>query len=144
LKTSEAHAVTILLVEDNPADVLFLTEAIEATRIPVDLKVVDNGADAIRFLRREARFSAAPRPNVVVLDLNLPVKNGKEVLAEMMRLPELRNIPVAILTTSTSEGYLVSHYTQGLCLYFTKTDEIRKLQNTVERIVSHAASAEQG
>jgi DNA-binding response OmpR family regulator len=144
LKSSEAPAVTILLVEDNPADVLFLTEAIEATRIPVDLRVVDNGADALRFLSREARFSGAPRPNVVILDLNLPVKNGKEVLAEMMKLPDLRNIPVAILTTSTSEEHLVYSYTRGLCLYFTKTDEFRKLQLTVERIVSHASSARKG
>jgi CheY-like chemotaxis protein len=131
----------MLVVEDNPADVAFLNEAIEAVQTPLVLHVVTNGEDALRFLRRDKPFADAPRPDVMVMDLNLPIKNGKEVLAEMMSQPALRTMPVAILTTSSSEWRMCSTYTDGRCRYFVKTDEFGQLQNIVREIVSYAEAA---
>ena len=102
--------------------------------------MVSNGEDALRFLRRQPPFADAPRPDVVVMDLNVPVKNGKELLADMMVEPPLRTIPVAILTTSSSDGHLCESYTPGRCLYFTKTDEFDQLQDRVRQIVAHAGT----
>jgi CheY-like chemotaxis protein len=129
----------MLLVEDNPADVLFLREAVEAAGIAARLEVLNNGEDALRFLRRQAPFVDAPRPDVLVMDLNVPVKSGKELLADMMVEPALRTIPVAILTTSTCDADLCQSYTPGRCVYFTKTDEFERLQDRVLQIAAHAA-----
>ena len=90
------HSFVALIVEDNPADVLFLTEAIESSSTAISVQVVSNGEDAMRFLRRQEPFGAAPRPDVVMMDLNVPLKSGKEVLKEMAAEPGLRTIPVAI------------------------------------------------
>jgi CheY-like chemotaxis protein len=138
---SAPQPLMMLLVEDNPADVLFLREAVEAAGIAATLEVVSNGEDALRFLRRQPPFADAPRPDVLVMDLNVPVKSGKELLADMVVEPALRNIPVAILTTSTSESYLCETYTPGRCLYFTKTDEFERLQDRVRQIAAHARAA---
>jgi len=135
------RTLVMLLVEDNPADVLFLREAIEATGVASALEVFSNGEDALRFLRRQPPFADARRPDVMVMDLNVPVKNGKELLTDMMLEPKLRTIPVAILTTSSSESHLCDSYTPGRCLYFTKTDEFEQLQDRVRQIAAHAHSA---
>jgi CheY-like chemotaxis protein len=134
----------MLIVEDNPADVVFFGEAIEASDTLATLRVVTNGEDALRFLRRQTPFADAPRPDVIVLDLNLPLKNGEEVLQEMMDEPPLRTIPVAILTTSSSESHLCDAHPNGCCQYFTKTAELGQLQGIVRQIVSHAHSAARG
>ena len=102
------HSVVLLVVEDNPADVVFFREAMEATRTPSTLHVVGDGGEAMRFLRREAPYADAPRPDVIVLDLNLPIKKGQEVMKEMAGDPALKGIPVAVLTTSTSEAPVCS------------------------------------
>jgi CheY-like chemotaxis protein len=130
----------MLIVEDNPADVVFLGEAVEATETPATLEVVTNGEDAMRFLRRQAPFADAPRPDVLVLDLNLPRKNGREVLEEMADQPALRTIPVAILTTSRSESHLCDA-PGGRCQYFTKTADFGQLQGIVRQIVAHARTS---
>jgi two-component system response regulator len=130
--------LVMLVVEDNPADVLFFEEAVEASQTPAKLHVVCDGSDAMRFLRRQSPHAGAPRPDVMVLDLNLPVKSGKEVLAEMAADPDLRTIPVAILTTSTSERWVCGVYPSGRCTYFVKTDEFKKLQEIVKSIAHHA------
>jgi CheY-like chemotaxis protein len=130
-----------LVVEDNPADVVFLKEAIEAGPTRIAVQVVGNGEDAMRFLRRQGPFSAAPRPDVVMMDLNVPLKSGKEVLQEMAAEPALRTIPVAILTTSSSESHVTQCYTPGRCLYLVKTDDFGQLQEMVGRIISHALMA---
>ena len=132
----------MLVVEDNPADVLFFREAVDATGIAADVEVVSNGEDALRFLRRQPPFADAPAPDVLVMDLNVPVKNGKELLADMMGEPALRTIPVAILTTSTSDGHLCETYTPGRCVYLTKTDQFDRLQDYVRRIAAHARGAD--
>jgi CheY-like chemotaxis protein len=128
----------MLVAEDNPADVVFFGEAVEATEMPATMQVVTNGEDALRFLRQQAPFADAPRPDVLVLDLNLPRKNGKEVLLEMVDEPALRTIPVAILTTSRSESHLCDSHPDGRCQYFIKTADFRQLQGIVRQIVAHA------
>jgi chemotaxis family two-component system response regulator Rcp1 len=130
--------LVMLVAEDNPADVVFFNEALEVSETRADIHVVNNGRDALKYLRREAPFQAVPSPDVLILDLNLPIKNGHDVILEMMDDPELREIPIAVLTTSTSESYLCGQYTPGRCVYFTKTDEFKKLQEIITRIAFFA------
>lgn len=93
----------ILLVDDSPTDVLLTREAFEGTRLADHLHVVEDGEKAMAFLRREAPYAAAPRPQLILLDLNMPRKDGREVLAEVKADEALRFIPVIILTTSESD-----------------------------------------
>ena len=95
--------VEILLVEDNPADVLMTRTAFEDFNLCNTLHVVEDGVQALDFLRGEGRFANPPRPDLIMLDLNLPRKNGREVLAEIKNDPRLHTIPVVVLTTSSSE-----------------------------------------
>jgi CheY-like chemotaxis protein len=134
-------STVILMVEDNPADVVFFQEAMQASRAASTLHVVGDGSQAMRFLRREAPFSGAPRPDVIVLDLNLPVKNGQEVMRELASDPALNSVPVAILTTSTSEAWVCDIYPPGRCVYFTKTDDFKQLQDIVLQIVAYGKTA---
>lgn len=136
----DAGQIIMLMVEDNAADVFFFREALEVTALPVSLHVVADGAAALEFLRRKNAFADSPRPDVVVLDLNLPIMNGQEVLVKMMSYPELRDIPVAVLTTSTSETHVCDICPPGRCLYFTKTDDFVLLQNIIRQIVQHGRS----
>ena len=133
--------IEILLVEDNPGDVLLTKEAMKASGIEARVDVVGNGEDAMRFLCRQEPFSQAPRPDVLVLDLNLPGKNGHEVLLEVASDPALNTIPVAILTGSKSETCACETYPPGRCLYFVKTPEFRQLQEIVRQIAAHASAA---
>lgn len=130
--------LVVLLAEDNRADVAFFQEAARANQTAVDLHIVVNGDEALRFLRQEPPFDHAPRPDIVVLDLNLPFKNGQEVLVGMASDPTLNTIPVAVLTTSTSEACVCDVYPKGRCLYFTKTDDFKRLQDIVRNIAAHA------
>ncbi len=136
---SDLRDFVMLLVEDNPADVLFLEEAVEASRTPAKMHVVGDGCAAMKFLRRQAPHIDAPRPDVIVLDLNVPVKSGREVLTEMASDPELQTIPVAILTTSTSETWVCDLYPAGRCKYFNKTEQLQLLQDIVKKIAAHAS-----
>ncbi len=136
--TADGIKPVILVVEDNPADVAFFCEAVEASGTAVAVRVVSDGEDALRFLRQLGPYATEPRPDLVVLDLNLPLKNGKDVMAGMMDDPTLRMIPVAILTTSNSEAYVCEDYTEGKCLYFVKTDDFGVLQDIVKMIAAYA------
>lgn len=128
----------MLLAEDNPADVLFFEEALEAAELTAKLHIVADGCAAMRFLRREGTYSDAPRPDVVVLDLNLPRMNGSEVMLEMVADPELTTIPVVILTTCTPETSTLDKYPRGYCACFIKTENFEKLQDIVRQIAVHA------
>lgn len=132
--------ITMLMVEDNSADVFFFREALSDAALPVRLYAVADGRSAMEFLFQRGVYGDVPRPDVVVLDLNLPVMNGQEVLEKMAADPELRRIPVAILTTSTFDTQLCEIYPSGQCLYFTKTDDFHRLQEIVRKIVQHAES----
>ena len=133
--------VNILIVEDNLADVVLFQEAMEAGRISAHLDAVTDGGAALRFLRRQEPYQRAVRPDVIVLDLNLPVKNGQEVLAEIVADGDLSDIPVAILTTSLFDDHLPDLHLPGRCLYFSKTDSLDELQDIVRRIEAHARGA---
>ncbi len=129
----------MLIVEDNAADVFLFKEALEASGVRASIYSVSDGDVAMRFLRHRPPYPDSPRPDIVVLDLNLPIMNGREVMSEMSADPSLRSIPVAILTTSTSEAFICNGY-PGSCTYFTKTDNFDRLQNIIRQIARQAGT----
>jgi chemotaxis family two-component system response regulator Rcp1 len=112
--------IEVLLVEDSPGDVRLTREAFKDAKVHGTLHVVVDGADAMLFLKREAPYAAAPRPDLILLDLNLPRKDGREVLKEIKESPALQVIPVVILTTSASEQDVLSTYQLHANCYITK------------------------
>lgn len=126
--------VDILLVEDSPSDALMTREALEFSRVVNQLYIVDNGADAIDFLHHRGKYEDARRPGLVLLDLNLPKKNGFEVLKEIKEDPEIRTIPVVILTTSKAEEDVVKSYGSYANCYITKPIEFSKLADAVRAV----------
>ena len=107
---SPAHPIEVLLVEDDPGDVLMTQEAFADYNVANNLSVVTNGEDAISYMRKRGRFVDVPTPDLVLLDLNLPRRDGREVLREIKDDPELRLIPVVVLTTSEAEEDVVASY----------------------------------
>lgn len=112
--------LTILLVEDSPADVLMTREALAQTGLAATLHVAEDGVDALAFLRRAGRHAAAPRPDLVLLDLNLPRMDGREVLAEIKADPALAVIPLVVLTTSAADEDVLRAYGLHANCYVTK------------------------
>ncbi|WP_034386416.1 response regulator [Deinococcus sp. YIM 77859] len=112
--------IEILLVEDSEPDVLLTQEAFADARVPNRLHVVRDGVEALRFLHREGEYAQAPRPDVILLDINMPRKNGLEVLAEIKGNPALATIPVVMLTTSQSEDDVRGSYTRHANGYVVK------------------------
>lgn len=112
--------VDILLVEDSPADILITREAFEEFGLLNTLHVVEDGTEALAFLRQEGKYASAPRPNLILLDLNLPRKNGREVLAEIKADDRLKTIPVVILTTSHAEKDVLDAYGFSANCYIVK------------------------
>lgn len=110
----------ILLVEDNPGDVELTREGLEAAKVCNNLHVVMDGVEALAFLRREGKYADAPRPDLVFLDLNLPKKDGRQVLAEIKADEDLRVIPVVILTTSKAEEDILKSYKLNANSYISK------------------------
>jgi CheY-like chemotaxis protein len=132
---SEALApIDILLVEDDPGDVLMTREAFEHHKIRNALHVASDGVEALRFLRREGPFAEAPRPGLVLLDLNLPRKDGREVLGEIKQDPALRTIPVVVLTTSEAEEDILRSYDLHANAYVTKPVDFEKFVEVVRKI----------
>jgi chemotaxis family two-component system response regulator Rcp1 len=112
--------IEILLVEDNPGDVRLTKEALKEGRLRNNLNVAPDGVEALAFLRREGRFADVKRPDVILLDLNLPRKDGRQVLAEIKRDERLRRIPVVVLTTSRDEEDIHRSYDLHANCYITK------------------------
>src|SRR5947209_2721976 len=112
--------VAVLLVEDDPADALIIREALAQSTVTVHLHVTADGEQALRFLRKTHEFAGAPRPSLVMLDLNLPRRGGLEVLAEMKADSDLLAIPVVILTTSHAESDIQRSYSMHANSYVTK------------------------
>jgi CheY-like chemotaxis protein len=112
--------IDILLVEDSPADVLITREAFAEFKVFNTLHVVEDGVEALAFLNQDGKYASAPRPDLILLDLNLPRKNGREVLAEIKNDPRLKNIPVVVLTTSHSEKDVLQAYDQHANCYIVK------------------------
>ena len=128
-------SIDILLVEDNPADVRLTQEAFKETITPYHLHVVRDGAEALAFLEQTGRFTNVPRPDMILLDLNLPKKDGREVLTLIKQTPEYKRIPVVILTTSTTEEDIAHTYDHHANCYITKPadlDEFIKVIKSIE------------
>lgn len=112
--------IEILLVEDSPDDALLMKEALKGGRITHSLHVVVNGVEALDFLHQRGRFAEAVRPDIILLDLNLPRKDGREVLAEVKADPDLKKIPVVVITTSNSEEDILKSYNLHANCYIQK------------------------
>ena len=112
--------IDVLLVEDSPGDVRLTREAFKDAKVLVNLHVAPDGAEAMAFLRREGEYANAPRPGLILLDLNLPKKDGREVLEEIKESPALKTIPVVVLTTSASEADILRSYRHHANCYITK------------------------
>lgn len=128
--------VEILLVEDNPGDVRLTQEALKEGEIPNNLSVVGDGEEAIAFLRKEPPYEDAPRPEIILLDLNLPRKDGREVLSEIKADEDLRSIPVVILTTSEAEQDIRRTYDLHANCYITKPVDLTEFIEVVQYIES--------
>jgi len=130
----EARPIEVLLVEDNPGDVRLTREALRDGKVSNHLSVVADGVEALRFLRREGQYAGAPRPDVVLLDLNLPKKDGREVLQEIKQDPALRTIPVVILTSSEAERDIAGAYALQANCYITKPVDLDQFITVVRSI----------
>jgi two-component system response regulator len=126
--------IEILLVEDNPGDVDLTREALEGNKLRNNLHVVSDGEAAMAFLRHEGKYAGVPRPGLVLLDLNLPKKNGREVLAEMKADDSLKRIPVVVLTTSQAEEDIHKSYNLHANCYITKPIELGHFIKVVQAI----------
>jgi two-component system response regulator len=126
--------IEILLVEDSPTDVLMTVEAFKYAKVLNNLHVVENGVDALAFLRRQGAHAGAPRPDLILLDLNLPRKDGREVLADIKADPELKIIPVVVLTTSKAEEDVVKAYGLHANCYVTKPVDFASFAEVVRSI----------
>jgi DNA-binding response OmpR family regulator len=126
--------IEILLVEDNPGDADLAREALEGSKFNNDLHVVDDGEKAMAFLRREGPYAAAPRPDLILLDLNLPRKDGRQVLAEIKSDDYLKRIPVVILTTSRAEEDVIKSYNLHANCFITKPIDLHQFLNVVKAI----------
>ncbi|HEV3386366.1 MAG TPA: response regulator [Gemmata sp.] len=126
--------VEILLVEDSPTDVLLAKEALEYSKIVNNLHSVPDGVEAMAFLRKEGKYRDTPRPGLILLDLNLPRKDGREVLAEIKNDEKLKRIPVVVLTTSKSEADVLKAYGLHANCYIVKPVDFEKFAEVVKNI----------
>ena len=126
--------IEILLIEDNPGDIRLTEETFRTGKVSTDLNVVMNGADALTFLNKQAEYADAPRPDLILLDLNLPKKDGREVLAEIKAHENLRCIPVVVLTTSQSEKDVLTAYSLNANCYITKPVDLDRFIKVVRAI----------
>ena len=126
--------IEILLVEDNPGDVRLTMEALKDAKMLNNLNVCADGEEAMAFLRQEGEFHKSPRPDLILLDLNMPKKDGREVLAEIKNNPELKRIPVVMLTTSTAEQDILDSYDLHANCYVTKPVDLDQFVTIVKTI----------
>jgi len=129
-----AKEVEILLVEDNPGDVRLTIEALKDGKISNHLNVASDGEIALAFLRRQGQYAQAPRPDLILLDLNLPKKDGREVLKEIKQEKDLKRIPVVILTTSTAEKDIIKTYDLHANCYINKPVDFDQFTSVVKSI----------
>jgi CheY-like chemotaxis protein len=133
---SPPKPIDILLAEDSPTDVMLTREALAHAKLLNTLHVVEDGVEAIAFLRREGKYGAVPRPDLILLDLNMPRKNGQEVLGEIKADKSLKTIPVVILTTSTAEADIMKAYGLHANCYIAKPVDFDAFAEVVRSIES--------
>lgn len=126
--------IQILLVEDGQGDAFLVTEALHAAKAPSRVTVVRDGEEALDFVHRTGKYTSAPRPDVILLDLNMPGKSGHEVLAEIKADPDLRQIPVIVLTSSTADEDVIRAYDLHANCYITKPVDFADLTAVIASI----------
>jgi chemotaxis family two-component system response regulator Rcp1 len=126
--------IEILLVEDNPGDVRLTREALREGKVLNNLNVATDGQEAIEFLRKEGEYGDVPRPDLILLDLNLPKKDGREILAEIKADESLKRIPIVVLTTSQAEKDVIQSYNLGVNCYVTKPVDLDQFIYVVKSI----------
>lgn len=131
---TRVEPIEILLVEDSPSDIDLTREALDDTKIRNNLSVSRDGVEALAFLRREGEFADAPKPDLILLDLNLPKKDGREVLEEIKADPVLRRIPVVVLTTSQAEADIIRSYDLHANCYVPKPVDLDAFLKVVQSI----------
>ena len=136
MKSAEVRPIEILLVEDSPSDADFTNEALKEAKVRNHLSIVEDGVQAMEFLRRRGRYTKAPRPDLIMLDLNLPRKDGREVLAELKADDHLKMIPVVVLTTSRAEEDVLRAYQLHANCYITKPVDFQQFLSVVRSIES--------
>ena len=130
------NPIQILMVEDNDGDILLTTRALKEAKVANHVYVAHDGVEALEFLRREGKHADAPRPDLIILDLNLPRKDGRQVLAEIKPDPELRSIPVVVLTSSNAESDVVKSYDLHANCYLVKPVNFAGLMAIIKSIES--------
>lgn len=130
----EMHSVKILIIEDNPGDIRLTREALKEGKMRNELEVAIDGEEAMAFLRKQGKYANVFRPDMILLDLNLPKKNGKEVLVEIKQDPQLRTIPVIILTSSQAEADIMQTYDNYANCYIVKPVEFNEFIKIVNNI----------
>jgi two-component system, chemotaxis family, response regulator Rcp1 len=126
--------VDILVVEDNPGDVRLMREALRDSKVINNLNTVPDGRAAIAYLRQQGKYSRAMRPDLILLDLNLPKKDGREVLEEIKNDPDLKSIPVVIVTSSEAEEDIAKSYAEHANCYVTKPVDLERFVTVVKSI----------
>ena len=133
-QTGQEHTYDILLVEDNPGDVELTKDIIEDSKYSTSVAVVDDGEPAMAYLRQEGQYAEARRPDLILLDLNLPMKDGLEVLREMAEDSDLRNIPVMILTGTEAEESFLDSYGIPVSRFSRKPMELNRFEQVINRL----------
>ena len=126
--------VKVLLVEDDPGDVDLTLEVMSQSKLKVNLSVVEDGVKAMAFLRKKGQYADAVRPDMILLDLNMPKKNGREVLKEVKNDDDLKSIPIVVLTTSEADEDIIKSYTLGASCYITKPVGLSEFSKVVKSI----------
>ena len=134
LSTASATLVHILLVDDDPGDVRLTMEALRESKLYIECNVASDGIEAMDFLHRDGEHVSAQRPDLILLDLNMPRKDGREVLAEIKADPELKRIPVVMLTTSQADRDVLMAYNLGVNCYITKPVDFDQLAKVVRAL----------
>jgi chemotaxis family two-component system response regulator Rcp1 len=134
MNLSESKPVEILLVEDSPSDAALTIEALKAGKVANKLTLVEDGVEAMDFLKRRGKYAKAVRPDLIMLDLNLPRKDGREVLVEIKSDPDLKVIPIIVLTTSHSDKDILQSYQLNANCYITKPVDFTQFIDVVKSI----------
>ena len=133
-RNNKFKAVKILLIEDNPGDVRLTIEALKEAKIMNSMHVADDGIEALSFLKKEGIYKDKPRPDLIILDLNLPKKDGREVLGEIKSDDSLKQIPIVILTTSEAEEDIIKSYELHANCYITKPVDMEQFIKVVKSV----------
>jgi len=126
--------INILLVDDDPGDVMLTRKALESGKVFNSLSVAEDGVEALAFLRREGKFKNAPRPDLILLDLNMPRKDGRETLLELKSDDQFRSIPVVVLTTSDADKDIVKSYDLQASCYITKPVDLPQFTKVIQSV----------